>query len=859
MIPIATYRLQFRNGMTFGRACSLIPHLKELGISHLYASPIFTAATGSTHGYDVVNCNEIDPALGGQQGFNRLHAELLKHGMGIILDIVPNHMAASLENPWWYDVVEWGQRSRYSAHFDIDWRSKLSLPVLDRPFRQLVSTGEVALVLADDHAIAIEAAGEKYPLSPQSYALVFEALESPIGSQLIQAATEATPRGTESFHARINNVLSTPSARNVTSSFLEHVSSDEKMMEHIHAAQPWHLIPWRDASRHLNYRRFFDINGLAGLRVEDPGVFEDVHQLAFKLLAAGQIEGLRIDHIDGLADPTDYLMRLRDRIGKDKYLIVEKILQHNETLPAEWPADGTTGYEFIAAAADVFVDPAGWSALGDAYASTRDEPLDIVGEKRKAKLQLLRQNFRAELSALAALAATLSGGTSGGQNSEAFEDAIAELIAAFPVYRTYGTRGGMTQRDAELIDNVAAVASKADLTPDSETLRQVVALLKRRDDRSWELRQRFQQLSGPVMAKAVEDTLFYRHNQLLALNEVGGELAPGPAGAQHFHQLMVQRVASHDHSLSATSTHDTKRGEDARALLYALSDAPQRWIDGFQRWRQMNNALRQTDCAVPDASDEWFIYQALAGVWPSRTSGAGGWFQFQGRFAQYLEKAMREAKLHTSWHEVNAPYEDAMQQFVAKLLGDASSSFLNDFETTLRLFEHAGSIKSLAQTLMKITAPGVPDFYQGTELWDYSLVDPDNRRPLGENLTSAGADGAAAAIAKREIIIRALAFRSENSALFELGEYRALEIKGGLDGKYFAFSREYQNAIAITLVTVSPVAEGARLSAPVTLDLPPQYHVRRFTDVISRKTDLQPGRDVAEVLAESPVALLVSI
>ncbi|TXR47260.1 malto-oligosyltrehalose synthase [Phyllobacterium endophyticum] len=857
MIPIATYRLQFRNGMTFGRACSLIPHLKELGISHLYASPIFTAATGSTHGYDVVNCNEIDPALGGQQGFNRLHAELLKHGMGIILDIVPNHMAASLENPWWYDVIEWGQRSPYSGHFDIDWRSKLSLPVLDRPFTQLVKTGQVALVLADDHVIAIEAAGGKYPLSPQSYAVVFETLESPVGSQLILAATEATPRGTASFHARINNVLSTPSARNVTLSFLEHLSSDEKMMERIHDAQPWHLIPWRDASRHLNYRRFFDINGLAGLRVEDPGVFEDVHQLAFKLIDAGQIDGLRIDHIDGLADPTDYLARLRDRIGKDKYLIVEKILQHNETLPAEWPVDGTTGYEFIAAAADVFVDPAGWSALGDAYASTRDEPLDIGAEKRRAKLQLLRQNFQTELSVLAALAAKLSEGTSGGQNPEAFEAAIAELIAAFPVYRTYGTRGGMTDHDAELIDDVATAASKANLASDPETLWQVVTLLKRRDDdRSWELRKRFQQLSGPVMAKAVEDTLFYRHNQLLGLNEVGGELTPDTAGAQHFHQLMVQRVASRDHSLSATSTHDTKRGEDARALLYSLSDAPQRWIDGFQRWRQMNVALRQTECAVPDASDEWFIYQGLAGVWPSRTSGAGGWSQFQSRFAQYLEKAMREAKLHTSWHEVNAPYEDAMQKFVAKILGDARSSFVKDFETTLRPFEDAGRIKSLAQTLMKITAPGVPDFYQGTELWDYSLVDPDNRRPLSENVISARTDGSAVTIAKREIIIRALEFRSKNLTLFELGEYRALEIKGGHHGKYFAFLREYQEAIAITLVTVSPLAEG---SAPVILDVPPQCHARRFTDIISGKTGIEAGREVAEILAESPVALLVSI
>jgi (1->4)-alpha-D-glucan 1-alpha-D-glucosylmutase len=851
--------------MTFDRARTLIPRLRELGISHVYASPLFTASEGSTHGYDAINCNEIEPAIGGRQGFDRFSAELANVGMGIILDIVPNHMAANLQNGWWRNIVEWGQRSPFKDHFDIDWAFPLSLPVLEKSFSESVQEGAIALMCPNDSGhLAMSYAGQAYPLGPETYALVLGKLDEPLALQLIHAAAEATPLGSSSFHDRVKAIVSVPSSRNRLEDVLKQASSDVEFMDLVHHAQQWQLYPWRDASARLNYRRFFDITGLVGLRVEDRQVFEAVHALTFELLDNGQIDGLRIDHIDGLADPAEYLSRLRQRIGDERYLLVEKILQRDETLPQTWTASGTTGYEFIAAVSDVFVDPDGWSVLGEAYQATVDAPLNLATETRNAKLQVLNENFKNELSSLAKFALNLL--DLGLDVTAEVENAIAELIVAFPVYRTYGTADGLSRDDARLLDQVFQTASQGRTENEVVRMAAILNIVKGSSDNAkdaaWDFRRKFQQLTGPVMAKAIEDTLFYRYNHLIALNEVGGELAPSPVGAAHFHRLMRHRSETRDFSLSATSTHDTKRGEDARTLLYVLTEAPEIWISAFRRWQRMNANLRSRGETFPKASDEWLVYQALAGVWPSHVETHDGLVQLRERFAVYLEKAMREAKSRTSWLHVDANYEAAIQGFAARLLADANRAFLDDFGTTIQPFLRAGRIKSLGQVLLKIAAPGVPDIYQGSEDWNYSLVDPDNRRPIQTGAASISMDSDGVRLmSKRELIARAMNFRRCNRALFDRGTYQAIELCGDHRGKFFAFGRELKGEVAIVIITaLSDLSVPNKECENIHLNIPALYSSKTFIELFSsRLIDSDQPIMVTKILTDYPVAILTTI
>ncbi|NLS03896.1 malto-oligosyltrehalose synthase [Rhizobium sp. P32RR-XVIII] len=764
-LPTSTYRIQFRNGVTFDRVVECVPYLKALGISHLYASPIFTATTGSTHGYDVTDANEIDPAVGGREGFDRLSDALREAGLGLILDIVPNHMAASTENPRWRSVLQLGQESPYAAYFDIDWSERLTLPILGKPLEEALSGGELRLAHdAESGELALGYFETLLPLRP--------------GSTDLPAA-------------------------NPDDLALDELSKDKKLIARLHEAQHWQLIYWKDAQKHLSYRRFFEVTGLVGLRVEDEKVFAETHRLTLELVRSGRVQGLRVDHIDGLADPKQYLERLRSATGSETYIVVEKILGHDETLPASWPVAGTTGYEFISALSQLFIDSEGLRQLGAAYSALAPEMSDLDASFRTTKRLMVERNFEGEAARLVSIVRSAHPDL----DRTAIAAAIRELLIAFPVYRTYGSNGPLDVPDAVVLANAASMATEKLANHDALDL--VVRFLRgeKAGATAEEFRRRFQQLSGPIMAKAVEDTLFYRYDRLLAANEVGGEADMKAGGFETFHGLMQERAQVQPHGLSATSTHDTKRGEDTRARLYTLSEGADVWAQAVERWREMNreHLIELPGGLTPEPNIEWMLYQALAGIWPEDFSN-GQAEALTGRFTAYAEKAIREAKLHTSWDEPHAAYEAGVKAYAASLLASTNLAFHEDFAEVVRPFMEAGYLNSLSQTLIKLTAPGIPDIYQGAEIFDYSLVDPDNRRSVNMAALSASlSEGASVArltvpALKQRIVEIGLHLRQRRPELFAKGSYVPLEVSGSRKDHVVAFARHLNGTYAITVV-----------------------------------------------------------
>ncbi len=753
--------------MTFDRAVDLVPYLKQLGISHLYASPIFSATASSTHGYDITDANAIDPSIGGRKGFDRLAKALKEAELGLVLDIVPNHMAASLENPWWRDVVENGERSRYARHFDIDWSQKLTLPILGDTFANALEAGEIS-VKAD-------------PVTGKPALTYYETFY---------------PLVATSYEGREAETLQ---------------MTDKADIARLHDQQPYRLMHWQDAHRALSYRRFFEITGLVGVRVEEPVVFEETHRLILELVRAGVVDGLRVDHVDGLADPKAYLERLREATGPDCYILVEKIVGRGEQIPADWPIAGTTGYEFIAALSNSLVGADKLDILRAGYEAFTGRPLDMEAELRSAKLQMADHNFAGEVENLLRLALRIQQDALGEpqRSEETLRSALRELLVAFPVYRTYGAMDGMPSDSGAMLRDVLTTVRQGPNAPPAEDLGFLENILlgqipAQAADLAGEFRIRFQQLTGPLMAKSVEDTLFFRQQVLLSLNEVGAEPLPGTFALEHFHDEMRIRLERQPDALSATSTHDTKRGEDARARLFVLSEAPDLWLDAVNRWHDMNASaiIHLADGAAPEPAVEWMLYQALAGAWPHdlRPDDRDQLESLEQRVLAYAEKALREAKLRTNWSDVNQPYEEAVADFVRHLLAPDNSVFLSDFVQTLRPFITAGQVNSLTQTIVKLAAPGVPDIYQGSEGWDLSLVDPDNRREpdfkgLQAMLTErhgagrAEADGGETAQLKQSVISALLGLRKQNPALFRNGCYVPLAGTGAHSENILAFAR----------------------------------------------------------------------
>ncbi|MDX0618568.1 malto-oligosyltrehalose synthase [Sinorhizobium medicae] len=728
-LPDATYRLQFRNGMDFAKAVELIPHFVGLGVSHLYASPLFTAVRGSTHGYDIVCYDEIDPSLGGYDGFVRLVHTLKVEGLGLVLDIVPNHMAAHLENDWWHSVIEWGRVSEFADHFDIDWGAPLTLPFLGRSFEDEVAAGN--LRLAYDHerrCLALDYYGALYPLNPATYAAIPRSGNAVL-ERIAAIAGTAERKTAAQFHAEIAAVVATPSLAAELDQYLARLSADKQQLGRLHRMQSWQLMNWREARDKLSYRRFFEIAGLVGMHVEDDAVFADTHRLTLALVREGLVDGLRIDHIDGLADPKGYLDRLREETGDGTYIIVEKILGENETLPAGWPVEGTTGYEFISALADLLSDDTPFSWLSSEQRRSAAE-----AAVKGCKLQVLGRNFNTEVRRLTGLVARFTGNGAPDRDEQTGE-AIRRLIAALPVYRTYVGNQGAGAGDSRILDEIAAKAAARAPSAGDETATIISAFKAPINSLGGKLpaefRTRFQQLSGAVMAKAVEDTFFYRRGDYLAANEVGASPFWSPGGVGRFHAMMQDRASQMPYGLSATSTHDTKRGEDARARLYVISEASDVWTAAMERWHGMNAAsiFQLPDGDELEDSVEQFLYQSLLGAWPIEPLvDEGDLISLRERMIGFTVKALREAKLRTSWEDPNERYEAAIKAFLGDLLDWGNRSFLGDFANTAGPFIQAGLINSLTQTLVKLTAPGIPDIYQGSERADLSLVDPDNRR-----------------------------------------------------------------------------------------------------------------------------------
>ncbi|HAS1787580.1 TPA: malto-oligosyltrehalose synthase [Enterobacter cloacae] len=796
MIPSSTYRIQFRNGMTFDRVVDLIPYMKDLGISHLYASPVFTATTDSTHGYDVTDPNEIDPAIGGRAGFDRMAAALRQAGMGLILDIVPNHMSTSLENRWWRDVIENGKQSRYAAFFDIDWSRPLTLPFLGDTFEAELERGAITLKRDSvTEKAALVYYDTAYPLNPGTY-------------------------------------------------------SEDKSIAEIHEAQSWRLMSWREAPKQLSWRRFFEITGLVGVRVEDEAVFADTHRLILELVHAGVVDGLRIDHVDGLADPLAYLQRLRAATGPDCYITVEKILAKGEQLPPEWPVSGTTGYEFIASLAEVQVDDNNLSRLEAIHAETLGAPVDTHEELRKAKGLMTDRNFEGEFTTLLAIACELARHNGVEVQRDDIRHALRELLIAFPVYRTYGTGEGLTPADVALLGRVVASVNASEpalslivriLTGDLPEQYRALASL---------FRTRFQQLTGPLMAKSVEDTLFFRHNLELALNEVGADPAPRAFSLSRFHQEMRIRLARQPDALLGTSTHDTKRGEDARARLYTLTEAPDLWGESLARWRQMNQTQVRflNDGTAPNAADTWMLFQALAGVWPASLSpdDRDGLQSLETRFLGFLEKALREAKQRTDWIDSNESYESVVLDYARHLLSPDNTLFLHDFSQALQPFIRAGLMNSLSQTVIKLTAPGVPDIYQGSEALNFSLVDPDNRREpdftaLAENLSAADGhifndeqrwrDGSV----KQYVTATLLRLRPHYPELFRYGDWLPLKVTGEREENMIAYARLKDGEALIVAVPrlTFGVNDNEKLWVNTTLAIPQELAGKRYRDLFT--------------------------
>lgn len=786
---LATYRLQFRSGMTFAKAAELVPYLADLGVSHLYASPIFAAVPGSTHGYDVVDHQQFDPGLGGEEGFRLLSEAMRDHGLGLLLDIVPNHMAAHTANPWWHDLLTHGQDSAYAHCFDIDWRApRLLLPLLAEPYGEALAAGHFSLVWhQQSDEVQFRYRDLHLPLHPASLGVV-------CGANLDRrTAVERVNRNPELLHA-------------------------------LHEAQVWRLAHWRLARAALSYRRFFEITDLVGVRVEDPRVFAAVHALPLRLLREGSVDRLRIDHIDGLADPKTYLFRLREASGRHSAL-VEKILGPEEGLPEDWACAGTTGYEMGAMLTALQVDPAGEPILTEAWCRFTGAGADYAAALRAAKRQILTDNLAAELTALVGMMTQIAAEDTASRDlpADSLRKAIIELLIALPVYRTYIDTGGPSQRDRRLLLQAAREVVSDRRIEDRRALGFIVNLLLQpvKED-PWHggvrrtFIQRFQQTSGPLMAKAVEDTLFYRFNRLIALNEVGAEPVRFGLDSDRFHEAMRRRQAQGAGALSATATHDTKRGEDARARLAVLSEMPSAWAEAVERWRAAASPLwpASRDSGLPDRSVEWLFYQALLGAWPPELAldNEAGLQDLAERSVGFMIKAMREAKEHTSWTAPNRAYERGVEVFVRGLFSPAQRPLLRDIRATIAQTETAGVVNSLAQLTLKLTLPGVPDIYQGTELYDFSMVDPDNRRPVDfvrrmHLLEEAKALTATQVIERwREglpklwLLTRLLGLRQARRALFQDGRYEPLRVEGDEAQHVLAFSRSLPDSRLVVAV-----------------------------------------------------------
>jgi (1->4)-alpha-D-glucan 1-alpha-D-glucosylmutase len=957
-IPRATYRLQFSYAFRFGDAEALVPYLDSLGISDIYASPLFGAQKQSSHGYDVTDYGLLNPEIGAEDEFLSLSRALRERGMSLVLDVVPNHMGIFDEsNAWWQDVLENGPSSPFAKYFDIDWKppktdlaDKVLLPILGDQFGRVVDRGEISLAF-EGGVFRIRYHDRTFPVAPRSKIFILgrvldrarrsgragdEALvelESIItGLQHLPPRTETDPervrerlREKEVAKRRLLSLLeSSAPVREALDRVIQEINGRPGAPEsldtlaRILAEQAYRLSFWRVATEEINYRRFFDVGHLAAVRVEIPEVFEAVHALPLRLVAGGDLRGLRIDHPDGLFAPVNYFREMQRRVrlafaaegraagggeGVDPlWVVVEKILVGDETLNPDWDVSGTTGYEYLNLVNGLFVDPLGARRIRAFWSRLTGSATDFEDLVYECKKLILDVSMVGELHVLARKLDRISEQHRWSQDFAlwSLQRALAEVIACFPVYRTYVSPDddqvtGENRRHVEFAVREATRRNPAMSASIFQFIGQVLllehphGLSEEEKEERRDFLLRFQQFTGPVMAKGIEDTAFYRWYPLASLNEVGGKPDEPGVTIEVFHRRNIERRRAWPHSMLCTSTHDTKRSEDVRARLNVLSEIPVEWSHVVRRWRRVNRRarVRVAGAEVPDANDEYLIYQTLVGIWPLDPGAAG---DVRERLQAYIVKALREGKRHTSWINPNEEYERAIVEFIGSLFPPSEeSAFWDDFASFLRMIETAGACNSLSQVLLKATGPGVPDFYQGQELWDFSLVDPDNRRPvdyasrqralaalldaetgawpdLVRELVRSWRDGRI----KMWVTCRALRCRHESEALFRDGDYLPLDAEGAARGRVVASARRRESEAAIVAVPRLSLQHAPRGEFPIgeaawgdtSLVLPEGFPVRWRSLLTGEEIEAAAGGitgrslSLAGLFSILPVALL---
>jgi (1->4)-alpha-D-glucan 1-alpha-D-glucosylmutase len=947
-IPLATYRLQFNAEFRFQHARGLVDYFAHLGVTDIYSSPLLQARRGSTHGYDVTDPSHINSEIGSEQELEALSAKLQEHHMGLLLDIVPNHMAAVIENPWWMDVLEDGPGSAYASFFDVDWhpprmmlQNKVLLPILGSPYAQALENHELKLVF-DQAGFFIQCFDAKLPVAPKTYLLILQhrlgELQHKLGADhpairelggIFAAMTNLPERVAlsiemagerrmqrEGLKERLwklyqdsaevqnfvdENVRIFNGRRRKPASFL--------LLDRLLAEQAYVLSYWLSANDEINYRRFFTINNLVGVRVEDPFVFEATHAVVLRLIERGLVTGLRIDHVDGLRDPHGYLRRLQERLGASSgndshppfYVIVEKILARGESLPREWPICGATGYASLNALNGLFLGAEGCKKLRQVYESFTGELVryeDLVYEKKKEVMESL---LAVEMRSLGHYLVVLAEQDRYARDlpRRDLASALIEITACFPVYRTYIRSFSLSPDEFRYIEQAVETALQRnphlssqcfDFVSDVLTLQERGHVTPEQREARLAFIMRWQQFTGPIMAKGLEDSALYVYYPLSSLNEVGG--APDSTGvpAAEFHEFCHNRQ-KHGHTLNATATHDTKRAEDVRARINVLSEIPKKWDTALQHWRQCNKAKKIpfNGQSVPDPNEEYLIYQTMLGAWPLEEGDISG---LRKRLQDYMVKAVREANIHTNWSRPDVRYEQALIHFIKSITqASEDNRFLPGFLRLYRQVAYAGAINSLSQLLIKITIPGVPDFYQGSELWDFRLVDPDNRGPvdfkkrmrlLAELRQREGQLGSLDFIRdllthwqdgriKLFVTSRALSFRRDHRELFLEGAYQPLHAPGARKENVFAFLRHTEDAWAVTVVPrfVTKLAPpgrpptGESVWAASALLLPKGAPADWINVLTGERLTARPAKQgrslpLAEVFGKFPVALLTS-
>jgi malto-oligosyltrehalose synthase len=951
-VPRATYRLQFSRDFTFAQAADLVPYLARLGVSHVYCSPYLKARAGSTHGYDIVDHNTLNPEIGGLDDFERFVATLDAHDMGQMLDVVPNHMGVGGDdNPWWLDVLENGQASDYAEFFDIDWQSakpelrgKVLIPLLEDHYGKVLERGLLRLEFdASRGELSIRYHEHRFPLDPKTYARVFAGSRAALDSQdaaavalrglagLFDGLSSRHDAGPERRAQRNRDMVALKQRlaqlvdeAPVIRAFLDDavgrlngLPDDPSSFDALHALleeQAYRLAYWRVSADEINYRRFFDVDTLAALRMERPEVFAATHRLILDLVSRGKVQALRIDHPDGLYDPAGYFHALRAAVAAHGgegdaafYMVAEKILISPEPLPENWPVAGTTGYDFISLVSRLLMNPESDTLLTELYervAGGRARFADLVFENKKLVMRTLMSG---ELMVLASLLDRISESDRRTRDHtlHALRDALMDVIACFPVYRTYVSGLDVAEQDRRFVNQAIAEARRRSPAVDVSVFDFVgsVLLLENLEDKPAASREavldfvrKLQQYTAPVMAKGLEDTSFYAYNRFVALNEVGNDPRRFGLSVQDFHRANSLRHERWPHSLLSTSTHDTKRSEDVRARLFVLSEMPGEWRRQVLRWVRFNRDHKRELAGepAPDGDDEYLLYQTLLGVWPLEPMDAAAGETFRARIEAYMLKAVREAKRHTSWINPNLEYEAALTDFVRALLAPGRRNrFLADFVPFTRHVARFGLLNGLSQTLLKLTAPGIPDFYQGTELWDFSLVDPDNRRPVDyarrrelleqlDALEASSGPELAGRVrlllenpedgrAKLHLIRCTLRLRGEREELFRAGSYEPLGVVGERAAHVCAFIRRFGDEAVLVVVgrwftRLNGAENGIPLGQPVWsgtwVELPQGSSWRQAENVLTGEQidtmTRNEGRSFAApaLFARWPVALL---